>query len=235
MKTQAILCALLVSSAWAVPLAGTHTVPAEDVCATTRDLVERAAAARGLSAEVQCPQARAINVPTASLHWSLADEGGMAWRAGPARVVLRLQAEGARERDVGVPVTLSLASKAWVARHDIRSGDAVTAQALELRENHAWPVGHTPEPAAATAPSGRAKAPIKAGDALRASQLTPPHQRLQGDAVTVALRTPNLTLEVPAVLVSHAQIGQPARVQLQGRRDTLQGVLVDGATVVVER
>jgi hypothetical protein len=36
-------------------------------------------------------------------------------------------------------------------------------------------------------------------------------------------------------LVSHAQIGQPARVQLQGRRDTLQGVLVDGATVVVER
>jgi flagella basal body P-ring formation protein FlgA len=235
MKSQAILCVLLASSAWALPLAGMRTVPAEEVCATTRDLVQRAAAARGLSAQVQCAQARAINVPTASLHWSLADEGGMVWRPGPARVVLRLQAEGARERDVGVPVTLSLASSAWVARHDLRAGDTVTAQALELRENHAWPVGHTPEPAATTAPSGRARAPIKAGDAVRASQLTLPQQRLQGDAVTVAFRARNLTVEMPAVLVSHAQIGQPARVQLQGRRDTLQGVLVDGATVVVER
>lgn len=235
MKSQAILCALLASSAWAVPLAGMHTVPAEEVCATTRDLVQRAAAARGLSAQVQCPQARGILVPTASLRWSLADEARTAWRPGPARVVLRLQAAGAPERDIGVPVTLSLASRAWVARHDLRAGDAVTAQALELREDHAWLVGETPEPAATTAPSGRAKAPIKAGDAVHASQLTPPHQRLQGDAVTVALRAQNLTLEMPAVLVSHAQIGQPARVQVQGRRDTLQGVLVDGATVVVER
>jgi flagella basal body P-ring formation protein FlgA len=235
MKTLSVLCVLLVSSAWALPLVSPRAVPAEEVCATTRDLVQRAATARGLSAEVQCPQARAVDVRTASPRWSLGDEGRMAWRSGPARVVLRLQGEGMPDRDIGVPVTLSLASRAWVARHDLRAGDAVTAQALELREDHAWPVGATPEPAGTTVPSGRAKAPIKAGDAVLAGQLTQPRQRMQGDAVTVALRAPNLTLEVPAVLVGHAQIGQPARVQLQGRRDTLQGVLVDGATVVVER
>ena len=63
MKTLTVLCVLLVSSAWAVPLVGVRVVPAEEVCAATRDLVQRAAAAGGLSADVQCPQARPIGVP----------------------------------------------------------------------------------------------------------------------------------------------------------------------------
>lgn len=235
MKSLTVLCALLGGSAWAEPPAAMHAVPAEEVCATARDLVVSAAKARGLSAEVRCTQSRAIEVPPGPLHWSLAEEGRMAWRSGPARVVLALRAAGVPGRDIGVPVTLSLGSRAWVARHDLRAGDVVNAQALELRDDHAWPVGHTPEPAAAMAPSGRARVFIKEGDAVFASQLTLPHQRLQGDAVTVALRTPGLTLQMPGVLVSQAQIGQAVRVQPQGRRDTLQGVLVDGSTVIVER
>ena len=60
-----------------------------------------------------------------------------------------------------------------------------------------------------------------------------PSERRQGDGVTLALRSGAISLEIPAVLAADTQVGRSARVQPRGRRETLEGVLVDASTVVV--
>ena len=96
-------------------------------------------------------------------------------------------------------------------------------------------MGVQPSVAGDVAPAGRARLALKVGDVVPAGHLTAPGQKLQGDAVMVAVRSGAITLEAPAVLASNAQIGHVARVQLKGRHDTLEGVLVDASTVIVER
>lgn len=233
MKTRLLIGALFGGAALAAHAAGARLVPPEQVCAAARELITEAASRQGLQAAVECPNARAAEAGPGALSWSL-EPHRVAMLAGPSRVVLRLAVNGEAHSALGVPVVLSLRSPAWVARRPFAAGEALHASDTELREVQ-WPVGARPVAAADAPPSGRARLALKPGDVVSASQLTPPHQALQGDAVKVALRSGAITLEMPAVLASNAQVGQPARVQLKGRHDTLQGVLVDVSTVIVER
>lgn len=233
MKSRFLIGALLGGAAFAAHAAGARLVPPEEMCAAARELLTEAASRQRVEAVVACPHARGIEAGAGSLAWSI-ESGRVLLVAGPSRVVLQLAVNGGRPRAVGVPVVLSLRSQAWVALRAFAAGEALHAGDIELREVQ-WPVGARPAAAADAPPAGRARVALKPGDVVSTSQLTPPSQALQGDAVKVALRSGAITLEVPAVLASNAQIGHVARVQLKGRHDTLEGVLVDASTVIVER
>lgn len=233
MKTRLLICAWLGGVALAAQAANVRHVAPEQVCAAARKLVTEAASRQGVTATVECPNARAVEAGPGALVWSL-DSALSPLVAGPSRLVIRLSAPGARSRAVGVPVVLALHSKAWVALRPVAAGEPLAAGDLTLRDV-SWPVGIEPSVAGDLAPVGRARLALRAGDVVSAGHLTPPGQKLQGDAVKVAVRSGGLTLEAPAVLTSDARVGHAARVQLRGRHDTLEGVLVDASTVIVER
>ena len=233
MKTRLVICAWLGGAALAANAAGSRLVPPEQVCAAARTLLTAAADRQGVKATVECRNSRAVEAGPGALAWSL-QSAPSPLVAGPSRLVLQLTVNGARPRAVGVPIVLALNSKAWVALRPVAAGEPLAAGDLALRDV-SWPVGVEPSVAGTVAPAGRARLALKAGDVVSASQLTAPGQKLQGDAVMVAVRSGAITLEAPAVLASNAQIGHVARVQLRGRHDTLEGVLVDASTVIVER
>lgn len=233
MKTRFLVCALLGGVALAAHAANVRQVAPEEVCAAARKLVIEAASRQGLMAAVECPNARAVEAGAGALVWSL-DSAPSPLVAGPSRLILRLSTPGTRPRAVAVPVVLGLHSKAWVALRPVAAGETLAADDLVLRDV-SWPVGMEPSVAGDMAPVGRARLALKAGDVVSASHLTSPGQKLQGDAVKVAVRSGGLTLEAPAILTSAARVGHVARVQLKGRHDTLEGVLVDASTVIVER
>ena len=234
MKSAVLFMSLLLSGVvLAAPAAGGRLVPAEEVCSVARELLGKEAAKQGLTAEIECPHARPIDAPMGSLEWTFAGSG-WAWIAGPSRIVLSLTANGKLHQEVVVPVLLSIGSKAWVSRRAVSAGARIDPNDVGLRDVK-WPVGVVPSVAGNTPPTGRTKFAIKAGEVVPTTVLVPSDARLQGDTVMVAVRTGGVTLEMPAVLAGNAQVGHVARVQLKGRRETLEGVLVDASTVVVER
>jgi len=233
MKTRLLICAVLGGAALAAQAASARQVAPEQVCAAARKLVTEAASRQGVTAAVECPNARAVEAGPGALAWSL-ESAPSPLVAGPSRLVLQLTVNGTRPRAVGVPIALALNSKAWVALRPVAAGERLAAGDLTLRDV-SWPVGMAPAVAGDVEPAGRARLALKAGDVVSASHLTSSGQKLQGDAVMVAVRSGAITLEAPAVLASNAQIGHVARVQLRGRHDTLEGVLVDASTVIVER
>lgn len=235
MKIRLVICAWLGGAALAANAAssGLQVVQPEQVCAAVHTLLMPEAERQGVKVRVDCPNARAVEVDSGALAWSLRSPSPPL-AAGPSRLVLQVTVNGMRPRAVGVPVVLALNSKAWVALRPVAAGEPLTAADMALRDV-SWPVGVAPTVAADVAPIGRARQALKAGDVVSASRLTAPGQKLQGDTVTVAVHSGGVTLEAPAVLTSNAQVGQAARVQLRGRHDTLEGVLVDASTVIVER
>lgn len=216
----------------AAPSLSVQMLSADEVCAAVRDVVSVGASAQGLRTSLECLQARAIEAPQGTLSWELADKDN-GWRPGAQRLVLRLTSPGSPSRNVAVPVVLTVRSSAWVARRSLRAGETVDPSALDLRDVQ-WPVASLPAAASELPPTGRAKLPIEAGAIVTSHKLTALNLARQGDAVRLSVRTPGLTLEMPAVLTSDAQIGHVARVQPQGRQEALEGVLVDAATVIVE-
>jgi flagella basal body P-ring formation protein FlgA len=233
MKTRLLICIGLGAAVIVSQPASARQVPPEHLCDAARKLVTEQVSHQGVTATVECPNARAIEANSGVLTWSL-ESTPSPLVTGPTRLVLQLSVNGVRALAVGVPVVLTLHSKAWVAQRSVEAGEPLAAGDLTLREV-GWPVGVKPAVAGDAAPAGRARLALRAGDVVLASHLTPPGQKLQGDAVKVAVRSGGLTLEAPAVLTGDARVGQVARVQLRGRHDTLEGVLVDGSTVIVER
>ena len=232
MKSALFVALLLSGTALAMAPAARRVASADEVCSAARQAVRAEAVKRGLDATVDCPNAVALDVPGGPIAWALVTER-INWVSGATRVVLRAVGDAdSVPRDLAVPVVLTLASKAWVARRQLAVGEAISENDVEWRDVR-WPTGVSPQPAA-SAPTGRARTVIRAGDVVVASRLTPSGERLQGDAVTVAFRTEGFVLEMPALLAANAQIGHPARAQLKGRRETIEGVLVDADTVVVE-
>lgn len=233
MKTRLLICVWLGGAVLAAHAASARHVAPDQVCAAARKLVTEAASLQSVAASVECPNARAVEAGPGVLAWSL-QSAPTPLVAGPSRLVLQLTVNGTRPRAVGVPIVLALHSKAWVALRPVAAGEPLAAGDLALRDV-SWPVGVEPSVAGDVAPAGRTRLALKAGEVVSALHLTAPDLRLQGDAVTVAVRSGAITLEAPAVLASNARIGHMARVQLRGRHDTLEGVLVNASTVIVER
>jgi flagella basal body P-ring formation protein FlgA len=209
-----------------------QSISAAELCTTVRGLVNAAAEGHALRATVDCPHARDLHLVTGALSWSLLEQP--AWVSGPGRIALKVVSQGGVARQLAVPVALSISSMAWIARRDLAAGTVVSASDVEWRE-HRWPIGAAAFASDAIPQGGRAKQAIRAGDVVIGARLVPRGELLQGDAVTAALRTSGVTIELPAMLVADARVGGNARVQLKGRRQTLQGVLVDPSTVIVEQ
>jgi flagella basal body P-ring formation protein FlgA len=230
---QSFVIAVMLAGAAGASQAVVRTVDADAVCASVRTAVAARAAGLGLNASVTCTHAVSLSLPAGAMDWLLPAKE-MAWTSGAVRLTFQVRTQDGDSQAVTVPVVLALSSKAWVAARDLRPGDAVDASAVEWRDV-SWPVGQTFVTPPQLAPVGRAKTALKSGEIVLASRLVPDTERLQGDAVSVTFRSEGITLEMPAVLSANAQVGQVARVQLKGRRDTLQGVLVDASHVIVER
>lgn len=232
MKTLFAIATVLAAFA-ASSQAAVRAVDAETVCADVRSALSARAAAQGVDVTITCPHAVSLSLPSGPTDW-LVSTNDLAWASGPARLKFLVRTQDGHSQTVIVPVVMALSSKAWVAAKDLRAGDAVDASTLEWRDV-SWPVGQVFVPPPPQAPAGRTKTTIKAGDIVLANRLVPDTERLQGDPVKVLVRADGITLEMPAVLSANAQVGQVARVQLKGRRDTLEGVLVDASHVIVER
>jgi hypothetical protein len=231
MRSTLLACLVLCGPASAAPVS--RPLPVDEQCAAVRGLLVERAAAQGLAVHIVCPHARPLELPEGDTAWSLADTQTR-WIAGPGRVAVLLRVDGRPVRELAVPIVLSVRSMAWIARRALDAREMVTAAVLESRAID-WPIGTEAAAAMAVAPQGRTRVALQAGDIVVGSRLAPPSERWQGDTVTLALQSGRVSLEMPAVLAADAQVGRVARVQPKGRRETLQGVLVDASTVLVER
>jgi flagella basal body P-ring formation protein FlgA len=207
-----------------------QTVSADVVCDNARRLVGDAASARELNVRLTCARVTPLRLPMGPVTWELLGSPPPL-ASGASRLALRVSVAG-RSSLTGLPVTLTVSSDAWVVQRDFAEGEVLRPNDVR-RSAVEWPVGVAPVPATPAPPVGRLRRALRAGDPVLPASLLPGDERLQGDVVTVEMRTHTVTLEVPAVLMADARVGQPARAQLKGRRVTVEGRLVDAGTLVV--
>lgn len=199
-------------------------------CAQARDLVMQQARRQGLRAEVQC--SLSVNEPSASCPPATLRSPQPSLRAGPLRVVVRSTATDGAAHERSVALRLGLRSQAWVAVSPIAVGEPLNPALLEQREV-AWPNGVPPPPLVAQPPEGRARRALRAGEPVLPEALLLPTERRQGDPVEIVIREGAVSIAMPGVLVRDASVGQPTRAQIRGRREVLDGQLIDLHTVVL--
>ncbi len=202
---------------------------AQGACEEAQALLAQAAAAQRLEVSVACMPGKGTGGEAG--RWAL--EGPLpALVSGPARVALRPRSREPA-RALAVPVVLTVRSTAWVARHDIGAGQPLGMQDL-ARQPIDWPVGVVPASGEELPPQGRARQAIRAGRAVGAAMVAAGDELMQGDPVTLHVRTGAMTIERPAVLVADARVGQMARVQIKGQREVVEAWIAAPTTVVLE-
>jgi flagella basal body P-ring formation protein FlgA len=153
-------------------------------------------------------------------------------RTGPIQVVLRVQSLGARPMQLAQTLDLRVRSQVWQLNKDVVNGDRVRASDVVLQA-YEWPAGVAPRVAGTDAPTGRARQALRAGQPIAQNDLLSDQELSRGEAVTVLIQEGRLSLQVPARVTTDARVGTPVRAQLDGRREVVEGVLVDASTVLV--
>ncbi|HSW06354.1 flagellar basal body P-ring formation chaperone FlgA [Aquabacterium sp.] len=220
---------LVLMLAWfTTATAGALTDPCE---MAERFVNDAAAAAAGLSVTVRCRLPEADRVRAEHGQWRLA-EPIPALLSGAGRIVVSVLASGRAVQRIAVPVQLELRSAAWVASRNLLAGERLGTGDTELREI-AWPTGQRPTVGGDTAPTGRARRAIAAGDPVSSAQLLGENTVAFGDPVSVSWASPALAIQAAGVLVTPGRVGDIVRVQLKDRRVTLEGRLVDASSVEI--
>lgn len=198
-------------------------------CAVAREQIQELARTWGGEAEVRClgvsartpslVRWRAASLPqrlkAGPMNWPLEWLGPTGWSAATHPVVVRWS----------LPVAVTRTR--LPAQHRLQDGDLQVAMQV-------LPPGFDLPPPATGTLQGLLRRPLPSGALVSESDLLSPDSLPSGHALSVVLRQGSLELRLPGRLVAPARPGSEARVQLQGRREVLQGRVLDAQTLVVE-
>jgi len=205
---------------------------ATDPCRAAADYLEQAAAANNVRTTVQCKLGGADRFRLVQGSWLVTVSAG-SLISGTVLVALMPSADALPQRRLVVPMGVEIQSPAWLVNRALRRGEMVTAADV-VRAGYAWPVGVQPLPAGDEAPVGRVRKALRMGEAIAAGDLLNPGVVPSGELVSAVLRADGLAVQVPAVLLAEARIGERVRVQLKDRRVVLEGRLTDASSVDIE-
>ncbi len=215
----------------AVPLFAFAAPPPSRLCSSAVQAVEEQARRQALEVAVECRREEA-NTPENEAALVTVAQALSSLRTGPMQIVLRVQSRGARPTLTALTVDLRVRSQAWLISKDLSAGERVQAADL-IQQSYEWPAGVAPQVARADRPQGRTKHAIRGGMPVTQSDLMSDQEVSRGEAVTALVLQGELSLSLPARVTRNAKVGEPVQAQLEGRRDVVEGVLVDVGTVLV--
>jgi flagella basal body P-ring formation protein FlgA len=204
---------------------------ASRLCAAAVQAVEEQAGRTALSVTAACRHDEASSRAEETVSVAVVRPPS-SLRTGPTLMVMRVQPKGADPVLIALGLDLRVYSQAWLSKRDILQGEHVRESDL-VRQAFEWPAGVTPQVAGTDSPSGRARHAVRAGQPVAQADLLSDQDLSRGEAVTVLIQEGELSLRVPARVTADAKVGGQVRAQLHGRRDVVEGVLVDADTVLV--
>ena len=221
----ALSCSLVSPGALAASQAPTQ------LCEVAVQAVEEQARQQDLSITAECRR-DGVGKPIEAAAWISVVKRAQPLRTGPMQVVLRVQSPGVRPMQLAQTLDVRVRSQVWLINKDLLNGDLVRASDV-VRETYEWPAGVAPRVAGVDAPTGRVRQALRAGQPIAQNDLLSDQELSRGDAVTVLIQEGRLSLQVPARVTTDARVGESVRAQLNGRREVVEGVLVDASTVRV--
>ncbi|CAJ0822609.1 hypothetical protein LMG18101_05093 [Ralstonia flaminis] len=131
-------------------------------------------------------------------------------------------------RVVSVAFDVNVYQAAWVARHDVRAGDALRTADFERREIDVTKLGTAP---VAAIPEGwRARHSVMAGAPLLEAAMQPIPVIARGQTVVLRSRVGMISLETRAEALQDGWPGRPVQVRMLAGRYPVRGqVMEDGA------
>jgi|GEM_PF-4570366 len=203
------------------------------LCEAALAAARQAAQQRGLQVQLAC---RSLAAPRAQAVLRLeAGDPPQPLRAGPLSWPVRVWTATGGSYVQQVPLQGDWWVPAWVAQRTLQAGSRLQA-ADWRRERVRWPAGRALPEAAPAEPlsAGRLRQRLLSGEVLRDELLMASDAVLRGERVQILLTQGAIELRLQGLALGDARVGQPLRVQADGRSDVLQGRLVDATTVVVE-
>jgi flagellar basal body P-ring formation protein FlgA len=132
-------------------------------------------------------------------------------------------------RSVPVVFSASVYRDGWVATHDLRAEEILSA--ASFRRQQIDVAGERDEPLADLPTSGRLRRPVRSGRALTAADVQEVAPITRGAAVRLRSQLGDISLEVRAHAMQDGWPGQPVLIRIDQARGAVRGRVVDTGVV----